>query len=237
MLSHDRFHMIPFFFLIVIAFFSSCSGKPPVVRSLSWQLNLVGKSGEKGTDIRERLSLFIQAEDEDGIKDLDALFVINDESGLFWKLGNETWIQREQNGETWIGTNGVGMADNSPLPRGKYRILLVDKAGDRDEKEFTLAAPAPIKTELPGLEITATELTVNSPWERTILYVLDRSETPFKTIPVNSGTFPLASVFSGDEASKAWSLLLAAWDSGNRVGLMVEKRIPQAPGATGSPNP
>jgi hypothetical protein len=228
--------------LLALPFLFSCSGKPPQVHAISFQLSLfssdVGTDGKGSSPPYEKLSVFAQTTDEDGLKNLDSLYIINDGAGLYWKLTPATWIEKEQSGDTWIGTNGIRMADFSPLPRGGYRFLILDKGGQRDEREFKLAAGSPITAAMPGFVLSGESITIRSPYERTVLYVLDRAENPIKTVPVLSGSFPLSSVIQGEELNRAYAFLLAAFDAKGNVGLLIEKRLPvrsQGSAAGGTP--
>lgn len=226
--------------LLILTALAGCSGKPPELRTVSYQLNLFKPDAaepEGGHAPFEKLSVFAQVVDEDGIKNLDTLYVIEDGAGLFWKLTPAGWVEREQGGDTWIGTNGIRMADFSPLPRGKYRLLITDKGGERVEREFMLTSGVPDPARLPRLSVSAGEISIRSAFEKTVLYVLDRSENSFKTIPVNPGTYTLSSVITGGEVSRTYSFLLSAYDRERNVGLIVERRFTPPVAAPAMPTP
>ena len=86
------------------------------------------------------LSIFILVEDEDGISDIESLYIIHDESELFWKQISDTWTTKVISGKNWVGSNRISMNDNSSLPSGKYRIMVIDKAGDRDSLTINIAS-------------------------------------------------------------------------------------------------
>ena len=58
---------------------------------------------------------------------------------LFWELSSESWIQKTIAGKHWLGSNTIRMNDMSILPFGLYRVLVLDKAGERDSREFNLS--------------------------------------------------------------------------------------------------
>jgi hypothetical protein len=212
----------------------SCTGKPPKVNVLSYQLDLFRSGEGRGGDPYERLSVFAQISDEDGIKDVDAVYLINDEAGLFWKLTPADWSQKDQNGESWIGTNGFTMADYNPFPRGSYRFLVIDKGGERDEREFKLSAGATTASRMPSLDVSSAQVVIKSEFDKTVLYVLDKAENAMKTIPVRAGTYPLSSVIQGDEVARTYGFLLAAFDREGNVGFMTEQRFSPSPAAADS---
>ena len=138
---HKR--MIPFtpaaYTLLILIFsilFISCSGKPPEIIRIDWQVNI-----EKDLDkdvVFEALSLFVEASDPDGIDDIEYLYVINDSQELYWELSEENWIKEKRGNETWIGSNHIVMPDGGYFPPGTYRILLRDAGGDSDEREIRI---------------------------------------------------------------------------------------------------
>lgn len=152
-------------FLIVlplIIFFLSCSGEAPVVNELWWQLNIENnlQNGETG----ESLSFFIHGEDGDGQEDLESLYLINDDKQFYWTMESDDWsIKKEQN-VTWIGRNGILAPGDGHFPEGNYRVLLIDRGGERAEKTFYLRNTIPDKKEWkkPEVLFDRTTLTVKT---------------------------------------------------------------------------
>ena len=97
----------------------------------------------------EQLSVFVHVQDGDGIGDLEFLYIIHDESHQYWKLSADTWQRVEENDTVWLGSSGLTTADYSPLPRGSYRILVIDRAGERDESSTRLAVPSRLNGDAP----------------------------------------------------------------------------------------
>ncbi|MDR3138920.1 MAG: hypothetical protein LBT95_04525 [Treponema sp.] len=102
----------------------------------------------------ERFSFFVIPEDDDGINNLEELYLYQDREGLRWLLTSDDWVTFESEGQTWIGSRGIAMADNETLPRGQYRAVLVNKGGERTEKTFTFDAPPEPRFSFPYLYIT-----------------------------------------------------------------------------------
>jgi hypothetical protein len=89
----------------------------------------------------ERFSFFIIPEDDDGIEDLDTLYLYHDREGLVWSLSSEDWVSFQTENQTWIGSRSIAMTDDEGLPRGQFRAVLVDKGGERSERLFAFDAP------------------------------------------------------------------------------------------------
>jgi hypothetical protein len=122
--------------LCLAAFFASCSqAEPKVVRAV---ISLVYYQNQ--IDIQESYSFFVLPEDDDGIKDLDALYLYHDKEQLVWKLSSEDWVQEEVDGKIWIGSRSISMND-APLPRGQFRAVLEDKGGSSGERVFAFDGP------------------------------------------------------------------------------------------------
>lgn len=129
----------------------SCSGEPPVVSEIWWQLNI--EEDTSANEKTESLSLFVHGEDEDGEKDLESIYLINDEHQLFWEIKSEEWNVYSEQNIMWFGRNGILAPGEGHFPDGDYRILLIDRAGERDEKEFYLKNRIPPLDEVESPEI------------------------------------------------------------------------------------
>jgi hypothetical protein len=119
----------------------------------------------------ERFSFFILPEDDDGIDNLDELYLYHDREGLRWSLTSEDWVVFENEEQTWIGSRGITMVDSGPFPRGQYRAVLINKGGERTERTFTFDAsesPRPF----PTLDITdgIYRITSDYPVHRLVCY-------------------------------------------------------------------
>ena len=130
------------------------------------QVNIV--NDRDSGSVYEEMSLFLRANDEDGFEDLETIYLIHDESELYWSISSAEWEERAKGSETWIGTNGISTADLASLPRGTYRLQLLDLAGDRDEYELALQGNAPDISAVvfPELYISENRMTINSPYTK-----------------------------------------------------------------------
>jgi hypothetical protein len=112
----------------------SCSGSPPEILNKDWMV--VHTYDQERGGIYTELNFFAQLSDEDGLEDLDEILILKDDQGWFWKLNPESWVSSSQDGENWIGANG--MTRGGDLPGGEYRLLVVDRSGQREESLFRL---------------------------------------------------------------------------------------------------
>ncbi|MDZ7793828.1 MAG: hypothetical protein U5P10_09115 [Spirochaetia bacterium] len=105
--------------LLLSVLLSSCSGAPPEIAQLFWQLNIVQNIEE--TTQHEELSLYVHAQDPDGTGDLEQIVLLHPEAELRWNFTPETWRKVERNGEVWLGGGGVKSGFAAQLPRGEYQ--------------------------------------------------------------------------------------------------------------------
>ena len=151
---------------------SSCSGHAPELVSLEYRLNL-RPADPRGASASEQLSIFAAVRDEDGVKDLAALHVLHDGRETYWTLTPETWTRNDRGKETWVGGTGLSPVDARALPRGLYRVVLEDLAGDSDETTFSIGDGIEKGAAFPVLRRTGDSVSVTSKYPRTELLFLD----------------------------------------------------------------
>ena len=131
------------FILCIICFLFatlfSCTRQAPVIYDYFWQITLVNDTETK--KVYEKLSFFVNANDEDGDDDIEKIYLLHDSRELFWEIDPRTWHKSSVNGELWTGTNGITMHDLSDIPQGEYRIVVQDISGEFDEETFLLKRP------------------------------------------------------------------------------------------------
>jgi hypothetical protein len=105
-LSPRRKKILWFFLSFATAVtFLSCTGEPPEIVRVFWQLNIVD---DREQDLSyQTLSLFVKPNDPDGFEDIEDVYLINDEQELFWRLDGESWVQSGSAQEIWIGSNSL----------------------------------------------------------------------------------------------------------------------------------
>jgi hypothetical protein len=125
------------FLLCAVLVFSGCSGQPPELAQIFWQLNVVQNTEDSSQ--YEELSLFLHAEDPDGLEDIDRIELLHAPQELLWSFSPSEWRVVEREGATWIGTVGIRSASTRTIPRGEYRVRLSDKAGESVETKFIMS--------------------------------------------------------------------------------------------------
>ena len=174
-------------FLVVLL--SSCAIHPPRFVSTSSRLIVVATDATGGRS--ERLSFFAAVSDEDGANDIEYLYVLHRDGELAWVLTADDWVRKEEGGTVWIGSNGLMAPDGSPnggaLPRGQYQAILVDLAGERDERTFAVSAPDTSTYRLPSVTVAGENVDVASPYPVNTAFFLDTAGNAVKTVPVSPG--------------------------------------------------
>jgi hypothetical protein len=192
-----------FFTAVTAAFFLlpvSCStSKPEITYGF---IQLVLYQGE--TKPVEQFSFFILPEDEDGLENLDELYLYHDKDQLRWKLTSSDWVTYTQDEKTWIGTRSVSVRDGG-LPRGVYRAVLVNKGGERGERDFTFDAE--VRFSFPSLEIADGNYTITSQWPANRLVCYDRSGNYITTVesPPLSGRVSQLNLPSSVRTAALWA--------------------------------
>lgn len=182
---------VPAQLFLLLLLFAGCGGNPPELLQLFWQKNITKELDSAGRTEYETLSLWLNVSDEDGTEDLAYLYLIHDTEELYWELTDEDWHIREQSGDTWVGTNEIVMEDRSPFPPGGYRAVLIDAAGDRDERQFFISAGPGEYADLifPVLEPAADGFTFSSPHRENTLRVYDTNGNLRGSFDIEAGDF------------------------------------------------
>ena len=153
-------------FMVLVALtavlLAGCSSKPPEISRV--YARIVYQRGDPAATAS--LSVFMVANDPDGIENLSDFYVINDDAELFWKVDSASWIKATAEGETWIGTNSLTMPDGSPVPGGSYRAVLEDSAGDTAEMSFDVPSTSnpPARAVYPTATVAGDAVRVSGPF-------------------------------------------------------------------------
>ncbi len=176
---------------VVLAALSAagCSGSAPVILYPEADLYLVDDRST-GT-VYESLRFFIAVRDEDGPSDVASVFVIHDQSELYWALEENNWVSLESQGDDWFGAPQIRTPDGAPLPRGQYRVLVEDRARRRATTSFTVTDPvrSPEQVRFPALSGSGRNITVQSS-QTVILRVYDRTGRSVYASRVAPGRLP-----------------------------------------------
>lgn len=125
-------------FTAALLLIAGCSGKPPVLSRVFGRVIYVHDSASNTNS--ETLGVYLVASDPDGMENLSAFYVIDDDAELFWKVDNTAWVTSTAEGETWIGTTSLAMPGTAPIPPGHYRVVLQAKGSATVEDTLTVPA-------------------------------------------------------------------------------------------------
>jgi hypothetical protein len=142
----------------------------------------------------ERFSFFVIVEDDDGIENLDQLYLYHDREGLRWSLSSEDWITFEEEDKTWIGSRAIAMIDEEPLPRGQYRGVLINKGGEKTERTFSFDAPAEPRYPFPRLNLYEGNYRIESRYPAHFLLCYDGEGSLITTLEAKALEGSLASL-------------------------------------------
>ncbi len=184
--------MLPVLFAVSAA--ASCSSKIPEVVSMTTRVIVAAVDDNGGRE--ERLSFFASVADGDGVDDIEYLFLVNDALELSWTLEPGTWVRHEEGSIVWIGSNGL-RAPGGNIPRGKYRAILVDMAGERSERTIMVSAPKTEGAILPSITMEADFLSVRSPYSANTALFLDSGGNVVASAPIAAGRISMDSLMRG----------------------------------------
>ncbi len=216
------------FFLLASAaglFCSSCSPNPPELRTVSTRLivypiagSAAGAAGSTAS-VEERLSCFLAVQDKDGIGDIEQVIIINDETELFWNLTEENWTIHKDAGEFWIGSNGLSVPEGK-IPRGGYRVEVIDKAGEKTTRNFQVLAPSKLPNNLPQvISQQQGSVLVKSDYAQNTIFFLDAGNNVVKAAPVGSGNVDLSKLWGNNSwKTQVYSCVVYAYDIRNQIG-------------------
>jgi hypothetical protein len=156
-------------FSLVLLGAISCNRTEPVINF--GFIELVYYQGSEKPE--ERFSFFIIPDDEDGIENLEDLYLYHDRAQLRWHLKSDDWISYTHEGKTWIGSRSLTIHAPESLPRGQFRAVLVNKGGERSERNFAFDAPEEPRFPFPTLVISGGQYTVDSKYPTNRLLCFD----------------------------------------------------------------
>jgi hypothetical protein len=166
----------------ILGFLSCSNGVPKIDYGF---IDLVYYQSEKGPE--ERFSFFILPEDDEGIENLSELYLYHDREGLRWSLQEEDWIQYEEDKKIWIGSRAIANINDRPLPRGKYRAVLINKGGEKSERIFTFDGPEEPRYPFPIFLVSEGSFTIESKYPEHHFICYDREGNFVQDLPL-SGT-------------------------------------------------
>ena len=176
--------------LCAAAVYSACSRTEPTIEY--GFISLVYYQEKDKTT--ERLSFFVIADDEDGIENLDELFLYHDYEQLHWRIGSSDWMKLTHNEKTWIGSWSLALEGDESIPRGQYRAVLINKGGERTQRNFSFDPPADNTYPFPSLNIADGNYTVTSSYPQNRFICYDSSGKFISTIELKSKSGAVSSL-------------------------------------------
>jgi hypothetical protein len=146
-----------------------CGSKLPEILALEWRLE--SRPSAEGRDY-ESISVFASLKDEEGLDAVDELWILNDDSALAWKLTNEDWIKVQAGSDTWIGGSALASPELTSMPRGAYRLIAIDAAGQRVEREFRISGSFTDRR-APSASYSGGRLSIDTAWPETLALAFD----------------------------------------------------------------
>jgi hypothetical protein len=193
---------------------SGCGGKPPEISVVEWRLET--RPAEFGPAY-ESLSVFASIKDEDGLDNIDELWVLNDDSAFAWKLTNADWIKTTEGGDDWIGGSSFATPELAGMPRGIYRLIAIDAAGQRAEKEFRVSGSFPDR-KAPTVSYSRDMLTIGSPWPETLALAFDGTGALIASRGAQTRPSSLSASFGRDVAPRTDEVGAYGYDPALRMG-------------------
>ncbi len=204
--------------LLAVLYFGACSQAAPSL--LSVELRLVSQAADMGA-YKERLSFFVLAADDDGIIDLDELYLLNDQSQLFWSLDASEWIRVDAPGQTWLGSHSLAMPQGDAFPRGLYRAVLIDKSGERAERQTALDVDEGTAKPLPLFTIENGRYSIVSDYQSNSIVFYDGAMKIIETKP-----FPALEGSLSELGRPAGARYVALWaEDGAQTAALTEARV------------
>ncbi len=187
-------------FAVLLICLGACSDSPPEIMQISWQVMLFNDR-ENGFSY-QKISLFVSIQDEDGIKDIGALYLIHDAKELFWSLDESSWEMTKKGSATWIGSNAFTMPAAESFPIGKYRVYLEDLSGQSDET-FIYISNDNINTEqitFPDVYLNDDKIFIKGTYENYELWVYDANNRFIVAFPVDKNGIKTEVITTRDSA-------------------------------------
>jgi hypothetical protein len=205
-------------FVIVLAF--GCTGEAPEIRQIFWQLNL---AFDPVVDLKyEALSMFVHVADADGVEDVDLLYILQDSDELLWELDADGWQKFENGEETWVGSNNIRMNDGSSFPRALYRLVVIDRSGERSVDEFFINADN-IDVDLtpfPRGSVNGDTIVLEGGFAEFTLWFYDEAGDQIKIFTSSDKTLPISSALNAREQQIARHFYVNTLEDGGGYGFI-----------------
>jgi hypothetical protein len=198
---------------------AGCGNKLPEIAALEWRLETRPSAG--GPDY-ESLSVFATIRDDDGLENVGELWILNDDSAMAWKLTDADWIKVAEGADAWIGASALASPELSGMPRGSYKLVVIDLAGQRAEREFRVSGSFPDRP-APTIAFSGGELAIGSTWPETIVLAFDGTGALIAS-PGAQANGSLAAALGQDIAPRTAEVGAYGYDPSLRMGAF-SKRV------------
>lgn len=161
---------------------SSCVGAVPVIQEIEY--SLVYRNAPATNTQYESLHIFMRIADEDGIEDIDEIYILHDDETIYWKLTSEMWDRINIEQEIWIGSQSLRLAHDIHIPRGVYRIQIYDKGGELAQETFSLPEYDTVENvmqEFPSLSQNNNRVHLSSAFADNIVRLYRNNEDSYAT--------------------------------------------------------
>ncbi len=204
----------------LVAALSGCGVEPPAIVTVEWRLE--ARPADSGSRY-ESLSAFalVKGGAQEGA--IEELWIVYDAEALAWKLTADDWIKKEEGANAWIGGAPFAMRDLSPMPRGEYRVVAIDPAGERAERSFIVAGEFPPRAS-PALSLDARGVAVTSAWPENLVLAFDGAGELVASTAAPAARAALSSVLGPDKAARGLEIQAYGYDPERRMGAFSPRR-------------
>ncbi len=125
-----------FFCISVVLFCLACSdASPSIDQSLAKRLiSLNTKTGI----VSQQLAVFSVFRFADGAKNLQSMYILNDNLQILWNVSGKDLQFIEHFDRKYVGNANLAFVSGEPIPNGKFRVVLYDRAGHKAQSEFAV---------------------------------------------------------------------------------------------------
>jgi len=212
-----------FAILAATVILAGCSGKPPAIaRSYARVIYVHDVVHDTSS---ETLGVYMVATDPDGMENLTAFYVINDDSQLFWKVDKSDWVTSMAEGESWIGASTLSMPDDASLPPGEYRVVLQNVGGDTVEDTVTVPKRAlgAAQASYPTATVKDNEITIKGTAASYEIWAYGAHDMYVASFPVTGASphIPLKEVAAASPVLKdGFTFRVFSWDESAGFGVL-----------------
>ncbi len=173
-----------------------------------------------GKDYQE-LDFFVQLRDDDGETDIAEIYLMREDLSWSWRIDETNWVSNSRDGEFWLGANGLTLGNEEPLPSGEYKLLVIDRSGQRDELTVSIRQPNADmeKLDFPRISRNKEFLKIDSEVSPLVLWFYDSQAEVVSEKYIEPGSYLLADLLSNEEKQRVTWFYAYYQDERNGYGL------------------